>query len=83
MPNAKQLNYYSLNFKQKLLLLPKDEPVYFYCNTGYRSRKAASILLENGYTEIYNLKYGIMEWNLENRIVIISKNAKPDTKDQI
>jgi len=78
-----QLNYYALDFKQKLLLLSKDEPVYIYCNTGYRSRKAAEFLIKNGYSHVYNLKHGIMEWELKNLPVVIEPDAKPDTKDKM
>lgn len=55
--NSGQLNYYALDFKKSLLLLPKNEPIYLYCNTGYRSEKAAAILVENGYTNVYKLIY--------------------------
>jgi thioredoxin 1 len=83
IPNAGQLNYYALDFGKKLLLLPKDQPIYLYCNTGYRSKKAAEILARNGYSRVYNLKYGIMEWNLEDLPVIIDKDAKPDTRNKM
>lgn len=76
--NAGQLNYYAWEFRQKLLLLPKDEDIYLYCNTGYRSNRAARILLENGYSRVYNLQHGIMEWNLENLPVIVEPDARPD-----
>jgi len=68
--NAGQLNYYALDFKKKLLLLPKDQPIYLYCNTGYRSKKAGEILAKNGYTNIFNLEHGIMEWNLKELPVV-------------
>jgi thioredoxin 1 len=64
IPNAGQMNYYAKDFRQSLLMLPRDKPIYIYCNTGYRSRKAANILVENGYHDVYNLRRGIMEWNL-------------------
>jgi len=59
--NAGQLNYYAMDFKQKLLLLPKDQPIYLYCNTGYRSNRAARILKDNAYPQVYNLEHGIMD----------------------
>jgi len=80
---AGQLNYYALDFRRKLLLLPKDQPIYLYCNTGYRSGNAAEILAENGYTNVYNLEHGIMEWNLQNLPVIIEANAHPDTDNKM
>jgi len=81
--NAGQLNYYALDFKQKLLLLPKNQPIYLYCNTGYRSQRAAEILIENGYTDVYNLEHGIMEWNLQNLPVTIEPDAKPDIENKM
>ncbi len=81
--NAGQLNYYALDFRQKILLLSKNQPIYLYCNTGYRSQRAAEILVENGYTEVYNLQHGIMEWNLQNLPVIIEPDAKPDTENKM
>jgi len=76
--NAGQLNYYALDFRKKLLMLPKDHPVYLYCNTGYRSERAAEILVENGYSKVYNLEHGIMEWNIHNLPVVIDPDARPD-----
>lgn len=63
--NADQLNYYNWSFKENLLLLPKDKPIYVYCRTGYRSGKTAEILRANGYKNIYNLQYGLKEWELK------------------
>ena len=41
--------------------LPKDKTIAVYCQGGVRSRKAASLLTDNGYTVI-NLSGGISEW---------------------
>ena len=40
----------------------KDNPVLVYCRSGRRSRDAAEILKENGFTNIYNLSDGFMRW---------------------
>jgi len=80
---AGQLNYYALDFRQKLLLLPKNQPIYLYCNTGYRSQRAAEILVKNGYKEVYNLEHGILEWNLKNLPVLVEPDAKPDTENKM
>ncbi len=80
--NAGQLNYYALDFKKRLLLLPKGEPIYLYCNTGYRSDRAADFLIENGYKQVYNLQHGIMEWERYDFPVMIDPNAQPDTDDK-
>jgi len=67
---AGQLNFYALDFKKKLELLPKDQALYLYCNTGYRSNKAAEYLVKKSYKQVYNLEHGIMEWNLNELPVI-------------
>lgn len=81
--NSGQLNYYAFDFRKKLLLLSKDEPIYLYCNTGYRSEKAAKILLENGYKNVYNLEHGIMDWELQNLPVVVDSDSKPDSDNKM
>ena len=61
---AGNLNFYALDFYKQLELLPRDEPVYLYCKTGWRSTKAADYLMKHNYTKVYNLKKGLMEWDL-------------------
>ncbi|TFH39133.1 MAG: redoxin domain-containing protein [Bacteroidia bacterium] len=80
---AGQLNYYAFDFRPKLLLLPKDKPLYLYCNTGYRSQKAAEFLADNGYQHVHNLQYGIMEWDLHDLPVITEPDAKPDSENKM
>ncbi len=81
--DAGQLNYYASDFKKRLLMLPKNQPVYLYCNTGYRSQKAAEIMAQNGYKQIYNLEHGIMAWNLNSLPVVVEPDAKPDTENKM
>lgn len=83
LPEAGNLNYYALDFRKKLILLPRNQPIYLYCNTGYRSEKAAEILIENGYTDVYNLQHGIMEWELLNLPVVVEPDARPDTDNKM
>lgn len=40
----------------------KKQEVVLYCRSGYRSADAARTLLEMGYTHVYSLKGGIVEW---------------------
>jgi len=40
----------------------KNEPVFLYCASGNRSTVAARILLNAGFTNIYNLRNGIGDW---------------------
>ena len=43
-------------------VLDKEKPVYLYCRSGKRSASAAEKLKEAGFTEVYNLKGGILAW---------------------
>ena len=42
--------------------LDQDKPIIVYCKAGSRSKKAANILLHNGFKQVYNLKGGILQW---------------------
>ena len=58
------------DFKTKATsLLPKDKTIALYCRSGRRSKKAAGILVENGYNVI-ELNSGISGWiNAQKEIV--------------
>ena len=40
----------------------KNKPVFVYCRTGNRSTVAAKILVDKGFTNVVNLRRGIVEW---------------------
>jgi len=46
----------------KLPSLKKDEPIYVICQTGKRSKKAAEILANNGFSAVYNVAGGTAGW---------------------
>lgn len=50
------------NFDTEFEKLDKDQPVYLYCRSGNRSHKAAVKLEAMGFSEIYDLKGGYMNW---------------------
>lgn len=47
--------------QQKMNRIPKDKPVIVYCRSGNRSAFAANLLMQAGYTEVYDLG-GIIDW---------------------
>ncbi len=59
---VKAVNVPLSQFKSRLAEIPKDKPVYLYCQSGMRSKQAASQLSANGYTEVYHLQGGILTW---------------------
>lgn len=48
---------------ERVTELPKDKTVVFVCRSGGRSARATALALENGYTEVYNLRGGMLYWN--------------------
>lgn len=50
------------DFVKKVSLLQKDKPLYVYCLTGSRSYAVVNYLSQQGYTRLYNLSRGTMDW---------------------
>lgn len=44
---------------------PKDKKMMVYCASGVRSTEAAKVLIDNGYTNVYNLDGGLINWGYE------------------
>lgn len=40
----------------------KNEPIFVYCQSGNRSTVASKILIDAGFTNVYNLRGGIGDW---------------------
>ncbi|WP_224491041.1 rhodanese-like domain-containing protein [Robertkochia flava] len=49
-------------FQSQCELLNREQPVYIYCRSGNRSRRASKMLSRMGFKEIYDLKGGILNW---------------------
>lgn len=43
------------------MLPDKTKPIFIYCRSGYRSKKAAQVLVNAGYKRIYEFG-GILDW---------------------
>lgn len=55
------------DFEGKVLeKLDKSQPVYIYCRSGGRSKKATELLAKKGY-KAYNVLGGILEWEEKNK----------------
>jgi len=48
----------------------KNEDILLYCQSGNRSTVAAKILIDAGFTNIYNLRYGIGDWIKKGHSVV-------------
>ena len=63
LDNAINIDWNGDNFEVKTTKLDKSKPVFIYCMSGGRSKKAAEKLVELGFSKIYELQGGIMKWN--------------------
>jgi phage shock protein E len=50
---------------QYLSRLPTDRPIVLYCRTDNRSGQAAQILANAGFTDVYDIDGGIVEWTAQ------------------
>ncbi|BFM42184.1 thioredoxin domain-containing protein [Flavobacterium sp. CFS9] len=63
--HAVNVNWNGDDFTAKVAAYDKSKPVFVYCLSGGRSKKAAAKLNELGFTSVYELEGGIMKWNAE------------------
>lgn len=63
--NAQNMNIND-DFEEKIKNLDHNKPVFVYCLSGARSSAASQILLNQGFSKIYNLGAGMMDWRAEN-----------------
>lgn len=52
-------------FVQYFEKFDRNKPIYLYCRSGSRSQRAAKLLVELGFKEIYDLKGGYLNWKHE------------------
>ncbi len=50
------------SFKKQIETLDKNKPTYIYCRSGKRSLKALNQMIKSGYTNIYDLEGGYLDW---------------------
>jgi len=61
IPSAHYASYNDFDI-EPFLDLPRDTTVVVYCSIGYRSEKIGEILLEAGFTKVFNLYGSLFEW---------------------
>ena len=61
--DAKQIDYFSADFKDQIAQLDKQKPVLIYCASGNRSSKAIDVMKTMGFTEIVELQGGYNAWD--------------------
>lgn len=70
------LNFYdTINFNSEIVKLNRNIPYLIYCRTDKRSGRTIELMKESGFREVHILKGGIVQWQKENKPLII-KNQK-------
>lgn len=59
---AKNMDINSSDFSSQLATLDAKKPVLVYCRSGGRSGRAAGMMKDLGFTEVYDLRGGYMNW---------------------
>jgi len=64
--NATNINIFDDDFADQMSKLDKSKDIYVYCRSGKRSGKASKQLEEMGFTKVYDLQGGFLNWQKNN-----------------
>lgn len=56
----------SKGFEAAADTIGRERSVFLYCYNDFRSRTAAEYFISKGYTKVYNLEGGIIQWRRDN-----------------
>lgn len=56
------LDFNSPDFSAQVARLDKDKTYLVYCRSGNRSGQACELMNQQGFTKLYNLVGGLMNW---------------------
>lgn len=59
---ASLIDFQSGNFENEIASLDKNQTYAIYCRSGNRSGEAVKVMTEAGFTKIYNLDGGVIDW---------------------
>lgn len=62
LSGAVMIDFNQANFKENVLKLDKSKPVFVYCAAGARSKNAASVLVDLGFKQVFDLRGGLHAW---------------------
>ncbi|MCX6141334.1 MAG: rhodanese-like domain-containing protein [Candidatus Kapabacteria bacterium] len=63
LKNAKSMNVNDVKFEANIQALDKNKPVVVYCAVGGRSARAADIMAQKGFKNVYNVSGGYNAWS--------------------
>ena len=59
---SKLIDFQSGNFESEIATLDKSKTYAVYCRSGSRSGQAVKIMSDAGFTNLYNLDGGVIDW---------------------
>jgi phage shock protein E len=59
---AKLIDLQSGNFESEIATLDKSKTYAVYCRSGNRSGQAVKVMSDAGFTNLYNLNGGVIDW---------------------
>lgn len=63
LKDAKLANVNDAGFDANIAKLDKKKPVVVYCAVGGRSARASDIMVQKGFTNVYNVSGGYNAWS--------------------
>lgn len=70
LPGAVNIDVESSSFEQQVSELPKDDTYFVYCRTGNRSGVATDQMADLGFTDLYDLQGGVVDWQAAGGAVV-------------
>ena len=70
---AVNIDYKNPSFKDNIQVLDKTKPVLVYCRSGKRSLNAMNIMVELGFSEVYNMQGGILAFKKQYPTAVTEK----------
>lgn len=62
LPGAVNVDFYGPTLREDLAALDQDAPVLLYCRSGNRSGNLHGLLAELGFSDVVDIRGGIIEW---------------------
>ncbi len=70
LENAKLIPVQQLEYRLNEIAQYKNKDILVYCRSGNRSTVASQILIQNDFKKLYNMRYGIKEWQKKGYKVV-------------
>lgn len=62
LQGAQLIDFQSGNFENEIATLDKNATYAVYCRSGNRSGQAVKVMQEAGFTNVFNMNGGVIDW---------------------